>query len=186
MKSIYLEKNNSTTYFIDSYKEDDFVVIDSNAIIAKSAFAHSDVEKILFKGCPKSIGEKAFENCESLTTVIFGEVGKDETIENSTLKNLTLATAGGDCTIQANAFKDCAKLTTLVLPQVNDEHTLVIEKDAFSGCGALRTVVALCDKADFTGNPFAESSEHLTFVCKENSCVARFARENGYGSVYVG
>lgn len=186
MKSIYLEKDNSTVYFIDSYKEDDFVVIDGNATIAKSAFAHSDVEKILFKGCHQCIGEKALEDCKSLTTVIFGELGKDETIENSTLKNLTLATAGDDCTIQAHAFKDCAKLATLVLPKVNDEHTLVIEKDAFCGCGVLRTVVALCDKADFTGNPFVDSSEHLTFVCKENSCVARFARENGYRSVYVG
>ncbi|MBD5448454.1 MAG: leucine-rich repeat protein [Treponema sp.] len=189
MKSICLEKNNSTAYFIGSFKTDDeeFAEIDSTAAISKSAFAHSDVEKILFKGCPKSIGEKAFEECESLTTVIFGEVGKDGTAadkEKALLKNLTLASTDGDYTIQANAFKDCAKLATLVLPQV--DGTLVIEKDAFCGCRALRTVVALCGKADFTDNPFADSPEHLTFVCKENSEVARFARENGYRSAYVG
>ena len=186
MGNVYLEKNNSMDYFIGSFKADDFAEIDGTAAIAKSAFAHSDVEKILFKGCPKSIGEKAFEGCESLTTVIFGELGKDEAIEQSVLKNLTLASATGDFTIQANAFKDCAKLATLVLPKLDDKHKLVIEKDAFCGCRALRTVVALCDKADFTGNTFANSPEHLTFVCKENSEVARFARENGYRSVYVG
>ena len=186
MKSIYLEKNNSMDYFIGSFKADDFAEIDGTAAIAKSAFAHSDVEKILFKGCPKNIGEKAFEGCESLTTVIFGELGKDEAIEQSVLKNLTLASTTGDFTIQANAFKDCAKLATLVLPKLDDKHKLVIEKDAFCGCRALRTVVAICDKADFTGNPFANSPEHLTFVCKENSEMARFARENGYRSVYVG
>ncbi|MDE7292048.1 MAG: leucine-rich repeat domain-containing protein [Treponemataceae bacterium] len=207
MKSIYLEKddkkddkkNKSIAYFIGSFKEDDeeFVEIDGNAtanastgtsdilsLIAKSAFAHSDVEKILFKDCSPDIGEKAFEECESLTAVIFGKLGKDETIEQSVLKNLKLASATGDYTIQVNAFKDCAKLATLVLPQVGG--TLVIEKDAFCGCRTLRTVVALCDKADFTGNPFADSPEHLTFVCKENSEVARFARENGYRSVYAG
>lgn len=194
MKSIYLEKddkkNKSMAYFIGSFKEDDdeFAEIDSTAPIAASAFSHSDVEKILFKGCSPDIGEKAFEGCESLTTVIFGELGNDKTAadkEQAPIKNLTLASATGDYTIQSNAFKDCAKLTTLVLPKV-PSGKLIIEKDAFCGCRALRTVVAICDKADFTDNPFADSPEHLTFVCKEKSEMARFARENGYRSVYVG
>ena len=187
MGNVYLEKNNSMDYFIGSFKADDFAEIDGTAAISKSAFAHSDVEKILFKGCPKSIGEKAFEGCESLTTVIFGELGKDEAIEQSVLKNLTLASTTGDYTIQANAFKDCAKLTTLVLPELTGLcTTLTIKECAFCGCRALRTVVAICDKISFTGNPFANSPEHLTFVCKENSEMARFARENGYRSVYAG
>ena len=196
MKGIYLEKDDkgvkSIAYFIGSFKEDDeeFVEIDDNDAIAKSAFAHSNVEKILFKGDECSdIGEKVFEDCGELTTVIFGELWKDETLadkEKSILKNLTLASARGDYIIQSNAFKDCAKLATLVLPKVDDNHKLVIENDAFCACGSLRTVVALCDTIDFTGNPFAEEAEHLTFICKENSGVARFAREHGYRSVYVG
>ncbi len=112
--------------------------------------------------------------------------GKGE--EKTILKNIKPAPAGGNFTIQANAFKECAKLATLVLPELkgkDSDNKLVIEKDAFCGCGALRTVVALCDKAEFTGNPFASSPEHLTFVCKKDSDVARFARENGYRSVYV-
>lgn len=208
MKSIYIEKNNSMEYFIDRFKSDDFAEIDGNDSIAKSAFAHSDVEKVLIKGKgrPKNIGEKAFEGCKLLTTVIFDELEKDKQekddnqtddkqtptgnyetkIGKHTIKNVKLASVSGDYTIQANAFKDCTKLTTLVLPKVDIRHKLLIEKDAFSGCGALRTVVAICNKADFTGNPFADSPEHLTFICTENSGVARFARENGYRSVYVG
>ena len=221
MKSMYIEKGNkkNIAYFIGSFKDNNFVEIDNTATISESAFAHSDVEKILFKNCSPNIGEKAFEGCESLVTVIFGELEKDKqdndksettnnqttnnqttnnqttnnqtTTENyetkigkNTIKNLKLASTSSAYDIQANAFKDCAKLATLVLPQVSS--TLTIEKDAFSGCGALRTVVAICDKVDFTANPFADSSEHLTFICKENSDVARFARENGYRSVYVG
>lgn len=200
MKKNYLEKKiekdnqkvNSIGYFIDSYKDGDFVEIDGVAdpsgvnSIAKSAFAHSDVKKILFKGCYKEIGEKAFEGCEELDTVIFGELGKDEVIKNATLKNLTIAPTDNNYTIQVNAFKGCGKLTTLVLPSPKDGNSkLVIEKDAFFGCGALRTVVAIYGEIDVTGNPFADSPEHLTFVCKKDSGVARFARENGYRSVYV-
>lgn len=186
MKDIYIENEKNMAYFIGSFKADDFAEIDNTATISESAFAHSDAEKILFKNCSPNIGEKAFEGCKLLTTVIFSEVEKDETFEKSVLKNVKLASATGNFTIQANAFKDCAKLATLVLPKVDDKHKLVIEKDAFCSCGALRTVVAICDKADFTDNPFTDSPKHLTFICKENSDVARFARENGYRSVYVG
>ena len=186
MGNVYLEKNNCMEHFIGSFDEDWFVVIDNSTSIAESAFAHSDVEQILFKDCTPDIGEKMFEGCGSLATVIFGELETDETIEQSTLKNLTLASADGDFTIQVNAFNGCESLTTLVLPKVDDNHKLVIEKDAFCGCWSLRTVVALCDTIDFTENPFANEAEHLTFICKENSGVARFARENGYRSVYVG
>lgn len=189
-KSICLEKNNTVAYFIGNYKEDDFIVIYGNAAIAKSAFAYSNIEKILFKGCSPNIGERAFENCESLTTVIFGELENDGTAadkEQALIKNLKLASADGDYVIQTNAFKGCGKLTTLVLPSPKDGNSkLVIEKDAFFGCGALRTVVAIYGEINVTGNPFADSPEHLTFVCKKDSGVARFARENGYRSVYVG
>ena len=187
IKSIYVEKNNDMAYYIGSFKEDDekFVSIESNPQnIAKSAFAHSDIEKILFKGCTPNIGEAAFEGCKSLTTVIFGELGKDKSYEKFGLKNLKPNSVTGDYTIQANAFKDCSKLTTVILPEI--AGTLTIERDAFAGCEALRTVLALCDKSDFTENPFADCPEHLTFVCKEDSAVARFARENDYRSVYVG
>lgn len=171
----------------------DFVVLHYTSSIATSAFAYSCVEKILFKHIfvgdyPSNIGEKAFENCESLTTVIFGELGKETIIsyeENTKLKNVGLDLAKGDYTIQTDAFKGCRKLTTLVLPEVVNEYKLVIERDAFCGCEALRTIVALCDKIEFTGNPFPEANEHLTFICKENSEMARFACKNGYRSVYV-
>ena len=185
MENIYLEKNNSMEHFISFFDEDWFGVIDNTTSISESAFAYSDTDMLLFKNCTPDIGEKAFEGCESLVTVIFGEPGTDETIERSVLKNLKLAAATGDYVIQADAFKDCTKLATLVLPEVNGKHRLVIENDAFCACGSLRTVVALCDTIDFTGNPFANEAEHLTFVCKENSGVARFAREHGYRSVYV-
>ena len=112
-----------------------------------------------------------------------GEGVNSQPQATSPLKNVVPASVTGNFTIQTNAFKGCSSLTTLVLPQISG--TLTIEKDAFSGCEKLRAVVAVCGNVDFTGNPFSGCPAHLTFVCKKDSDVARFARENGYRSVYV-
>lgn len=196
MEGVYLEKINSIAYFIESFRKDDFVEIDGNTAIEKSAFAHSNVEKILFKSCSKSIDEKAFEGCKSLTTVIFGELGKDEMFgknggtvtdgKKQILKNVKLVSADDSYTIQANAFRGCGKLTTLVLPELTGYlTTLTIKENAFCECEALRTVVALCDTIEFAGNPFEKLGERLTFICKKDSDVAQFASDNGYRTVYV-
>ena len=202
MKGIYLEKKdnkkskkNNIEFFIGSLDKEELVKIDGITAISESALANSDAENILFSSCSKSIGKSAFENCDKLKTVIFGELGEDEVfkvkkgkkeIETSILKNVKLASAADDnLTIQTNAFKGCSSLTTLILPKVNGNKTLTIEKDAFSGCEKLRAVVAICDEAVFTENPFSGCPAHLTFVCEKGSDVARFARENGYRSVYV-
>ena len=190
MTGIYLEKNNME-FFIGSLDEKALVEIDGITAISESVLANSDVESILFSSCSTGIGKSAFENCDKLKTVIFGKLGGDESIKEkesdkqatSTLKNVKPASVTGDFTIQTNAFKGCSSLTTLVLPQISG--TLTIEKDAFSGCKKLRAVVAVCGNADFTGNPFTGCPAHLTFVCKNDSKVARFARENGYRSVHV-
>ena len=204
MTGIYLEKKEikeneeikNMVFFIGSLDKKVLVEIDGITAISESAFANSDVESILFSSCSSgcyTIGKSAFENCDKLKTVIFGELGEDEVfkvkkedkeIETSILKNVKLASAADDnLTIQTNAFKGCSSLTTLILPQISG--TLTIEKDAFSGCEKLRSVVAVCGNADFTGNPFSGCPAHLTFVCKKDSKVDRFARENGYRSVHV-
>ena len=188
MKGIYLMKNNNMDFFIGSLDEKALVEIDditAIAAISKSAFANSDAENILLSSCSTGIGKSAFENCDKLKTVIFGEIENsiigDES--DSTLKNASPASVRGDFTIQTNAFKGCSSLTTLILPEISG--TLTIEKDAFSSCEKLRSVVAICDEAVFTGNPFSGCPARLTFVCDKDSKVARFARENGYRSVYV-
>ena len=182
---IYLEKTENIEFFISSFRDEtDFVVFDSITAISESAFANSDVENIQLKGKFSSIGKSAFENCDKLKTVIFGELVEKDKQAASPLKNVKLASAVADnLTIQTNAFKGCSSLTTLILPQING--TLTIEKDAFSGCEKLRSVVADCGNADFTGNPFSGCPARLTFVCKKNSKVDRFARENDYRSVYA-
>ena len=195
MKNIYLVKKNMV-FFIGSLDEEKIIKIDGITAISESAFANSDAENILFSGCSSdcyTIGKSAFEDCDKLKTVIFGKLGGGKEIETSLLKNVVPASAAGNFTIQTNAFKGCSSLTTLVLPKISG--MLTIEKDAFSGCEKLRTVVADCGNADFTENPFSGCPAHLTFVCKKNfdkkkpnkkdSKVARFARENGYRSVYV-
>ena len=85
-------------------------------------------------------------------------------------------------TVQTSAFVNCENLHTVVFPKCG---TLKIEKKAFSGCESLRTVVAFSENIDFTENPFEGCPRELVFVCSKDSAVERFARENGYRSVYV-
>ena len=183
MTGIYLEKNNNMEFFIGSLDEKALVEIDAITAISESALANSDVENSLFSGC-STIGKSAFENCDKLKTVIFGELVEKDGDKQATspLKNVKPVSAA-NFTIQTNAFKGCSSLTTLVLPEIGG--TLTIEKDAFSGCEKLRAVVAICNETDFTENPFSGCPAHLTFVCKKDSKVDRFARENGYRSVHV-
>ena len=184
MTGIYLEKIKNMEFFIGSLDKKVLVEIDGITAISESAFANSDAENILLKDQFSSIRKSTFENCDKLKTVIFGELEKSDGKGKATgiLKNVVPASAD-NFTIQTNAFKGCSSLTTLILPKISG--MLTIEKDAFSGCEKLRAVVAICDEAVFTGNPFSGCPAHLTFVCEKNSKVDRFARENGYRSVYV-
>lgn len=84
--------------------------------------------------------------------------------------------------VQTSAFVNCEDLHTVIFPKCDK---LKIEKKAFAGCSSLRTVVADVKDIDFTENPFEGCPRELVFVCSKDSAVERFARENGYRSVYV-
>ena len=127
---------------------------------------------------------------------VCGEIAQDKVDEN--INGINLKEIESDFTVQKDAFKNCSKLETVILPEikktefkrkgskkVDEAKKLIIEKDAFSGCESLRTVVALCDEIDFTENPFTDCPDYLTFVCRKNSKIDRFARENDYRSIYV-
>ena len=175
MKGIYLEKNKNIEFFIGSFHDEtDFVVFDGTT----------------------GISESAFENCDKLKTVIFGKLEGNDVFkdcyghETSILKNVVCASVTDDFTIHTNAFKGCSQLTTLILPKLEGElkqgkPELIIKDNAFLCCKSLRTVVAVCDHATFTGNPFSCCPAHLTFVCKKDSDVDKFALRNNYRRVHV-
>ena len=186
MKDIYFKKNNNIELFLDILTDEtDFVVIDDDFnYISESAFANSSVTDVLFKGSSSGICKMAFENCNSLKTVIFGELGRNDKIECCDVKNLRLGQANidynmdynGDYIIQHNAFSDCSNLTTLILPKITG--TLDIENDAFSGCKSLRAVVAICDKISGINNIPAGCSNRIDLVCKKSALGPNFNHPN--------
>ena len=175
---VYLAKNNGhfeRFFFSVNNDFDNKKIAIENEVVAFNAFKNvNNVEYITFNSCYR-IEESAFENCNDLTTVAFGETKENKTtngciygISIPTLKNLT---------IQHAAFRNCSKLHTVILPNVRGK--LTIEKEAFAGCNTLRTVVfpQNCTNIDISGDAFMGNS-NIEFVCKEDSEVARYAREH--------
>lgn len=184
MSIIYKTKDNAIEYFICKFVENESITISSGTEIKENSFAHSSLSSINIKSALTKIEKSAFKNCNELLNFVCGslEETQNQTNTSSNINGINLTEIKSDFIIQKDAFKNCSKLETVILPQ---SKKMIIEKDAFSGCESLRTVVALCDEIDFTENPFADCPEYLTFVCRKNSKIDRFARENDYRSIYV-
>ncbi len=202
MKAVYVEKTTrELRHFIfainDGEKEEnkglEFEEIDS---IAANAFQDSsNIKQVFFDEHLQKIGKEAFKNCEDLEAFSCGkdlvfeekngnyikktepEEPEEKAEETPNSQKQPDNTKNNVFVIESHAFEKCKNLHTVILPDCDE---LVIEKDAFSGCSSLRTLVCLMDEINFTGNPFEDCPENLTFVGKKGSALERFARENGY------
>lgn len=94
--------------------------------IGYSAFAYSNLEKVDFSNSVEVIGAGAFEKCNLLKDVIFGD-------------NLK--------TIESGAFLDNIKIEVIELPA----GLQVIESQAFQGCKALERII-IPDSVNEIGN----------------------------------
>ncbi len=190
MKKICVKENGSLKYFVISISEDEereIICLNDITGIERSVFANSAIRFVQFTNPVSCIGQSAFENCGELDAVFFCYFEENE-LGDSCIRGIKLTEVSENFTIQKDAFKGCGVLDTVILPKIKSGTKVVIEKDAFAGCDSLRTVVLVTEEGSdisFTENPFADCSEHLTFVCKKDSAVERFARENGYRSVYA-
>lgn len=191
MNAIYVEKTEkSLKYFItglDVPKDNDYntkscgeyLFQDINTIDEKAFFLANDVKKIFFDENLMSIKKEAFKNCSSLEIFCCGSDGDYNNLRGIKISELA---ENVNFSIETSAFVGCENLNTVILPKC---HVLKIEKNAFSCCTSLRTVVALSDEIKFTENPFEDCPKELVFICTEGSAVEQFARENGYRSVNV-
>lgn len=198
MKPIYIKENKDLKYFLFGMNEKETDVNEEIHIsgienLKNNSFSKNlYVKRIFFDDKLKKIEKEAFNGCEVLE--IFGccisenqqkseivnlkvNESKKEVKEGKEIKSME-----DDFTIQTLAFSGCENLRTVIFPKCSK---LIIEKSAFENCYSLRTVVAVADEISFTENPFEDCPKELTFVCKENSKVERFARENEYRIIYV-
>ena len=157
--------------------------------VKSSAFKNdSTVERILLQPTVTTIEQSAFENCTELQIAEYVEhvnvEDKNEVdvpiLSNDENEKINLVASGTPVTVQYAAFKHCKKLHTVVFPKTCD---ITIEKDAFLGCEALRTVVLWDGDANIDSAAFTScDSDKLTFVtgsADANCKVIRFAREHG-------
>lgn len=214
MNAVYVEDVEETLkYFVFGLKQDGDECEEYHfkgiKTIAERAFCSPwNVKRVFFDESLTTIKKEAFKECSELEVFCCGnklsEDSRNEDVqENFNLNELVFSlkvTESQDSerqntvskqksekfstefNVQASAFANCENLHTIVFPKCN---TLKIEKNAFSGCESLRTVVAFSENIDFTENPFEGCPRELVFVCSKDSAVERFARENGYRSVYV-
>ena len=102
-----------------------------------------------------TIGESAFSDCSSLTTVVIPD------------------TVG---TIRRGAFISCTALTTLDIPASVTE----IMEEAFTGCAALKDLTVESSTVEFT-NWWVDTDEipsDLTITCPKDSKIAAWAEKN--------
>lgn len=181
-KPIYLEKNGEHfEYFVCNLPDDDKKTVSiKNAVVARKSFKNADsVECVSFEKCNK-IEEFAFEDCKDLKSVLWQE-SKNESSEKSqetgSIKGVEISGLS-TLIVQHAAFKNCSKLQTVILPKSTDKIT--IEKEAFAGCGSLRTVVFYGSwNVDISDDAFLGCS-NITFLCIYGSSAERYAREHGF------
>lgn len=179
MVDIYLQKDSVCEYFINSLRDSDLHILSCKEIKENAFFDVNCVDRLNITNGIAKIELKAFCDCSELKFFLCGTLNNSrDSVQN--IHGFCCSSCDSDFEIQAFAFKNCEKLETIILPEISKDNRLIIEKGAFSNCSSLRTFVCLCSNISFTGNPFEDSNENLTFIGRENSDLERFARENNY------
>lgn len=193
MKAVYIKENNELNYFLfamNTNKENNEECYFSDIETIKSdAFKNvKNLERIYFNEKLQKVEKNAFKDNISLEVFSCCNIEKFNESDNANLElNDIIADKTADeqnknFTVEAFSFSGCENLNTVVFPKCSK---ITIEKFAFENCSSLRTIVILSNKISFTENPFVDCPSDLVFICNKDSTVERFARENGYGIVYV-
>lgn len=197
MNAIYIKENNALKYFLfamNTNKENNEECYFSDIETIKSdAFKNEkNLEHIYFNEKLQKIEKNAFKDNISLEVFSCCNIEKFKESNNENLEltdiitdKIADKTAGKkkkNFTVEAFSFSGCENLNTVVFPNCSK---ITIEKFAFENCSSLRTIVVLAEEISFTDNPFEDCPSDLVFICNQDSTVERFARENGYGIVYV-
>ena len=136
------------------------VLPESVTAIGNGAFKNcSDVE-IEVNGALTLIGESAFESCNGLSEIKFGNELSNIPFNAfkgcSELKSVVLPSSL--TLISENAFEDCSALSYIILPS----STMTVENNAFAGCTALSAVYYHGTAEEFDAMSIDPSNTPLT------------------------
>ncbi len=133
--------------------------------VAISYIPKSELKTVVISG-GDSIGNSAFKNCTSLTSVTIGD--SVTTIGNNAFNGCTKLTSAtipnSVTTIGDSAFQGCTSLTSVTIPN----SVTTIGSDAFSNCTSL-TSVTIGDSVTSIGNSAFDGCTSLTGITIPNS-----------------
>jgi hypothetical protein len=132
---------------------------------AISAISKSNLQKVVITSGTE-IGEQAFQNCSSLTSVEIGDsvtsIGSHAFADCSSLRSITIPNSVTK--IDARAFEDCYSLTSIEIP----DSVTSIGASTFEGCSGL-TEVVIPDGVTRMGGSVFYDCYNLTIYCEAES-----------------
>ena len=127
-----------SSIFASGGSEKNVYLPDTVDIISDGAFEDSTVKRVSMEEGPVEIGERAFANCENLTSVTFADsitkMGIEAFSGCTSLRSATLPTSLTK--IPDNAFQDCTDLRSVTI----GSYVTSIGDSAFAGCDSLEEV----------------------------------------------
>lgn len=195
MNIILTQSKNSNEilqYFLCSTDKDKTEFSCTQNEIAENAFMNDKTLNI-FQGEIKDnpgiiINKSAFENCAELKAVLYlgnNNSDKKDPYSKNDVIDIKKSLPVENISIQYHAFKDCENLHTIVLPEFS---SIEIEKEAFENCKNIRSVVLVENKEEsnvsISDEAFSNCGD-ITFICKKDGKVARYAREHNFRIVSI-
>ena len=130
----------------------------------------------------REIGDRAFYNCDGLTSVTIPEsvtsIGDSAFTHCSSLTSVTIPSSV--TSIGNGAFSLCSGLTSVTIPS----SVTSIGFMAFSHCSGLTSVTIPEGVTSIGEGAFAECADELTLTVQRDSCAVDYCRENELNYTY--
>ena len=167
----YAVLNNGELIVMSFDNSTDTVILPEGVVeIRAYVFREAKIKEIIFSSTMRSVGDRAFANCQYLKTVVLNEgltsVASFAFAYNNALEEIVIPSTIQ--TLGTKIFVDCRKLKKVTLP----EGLTTIPYGFFAGCQSLTTVnipstvtriegCAFNDCEDLTGIVFPEGLQHI-------------------------